>query len=60
MIFIMDRDYVFCEVQTEAIYIILINISPTSMIPGFSHEGDENCALLGNYKVSRGNFFTNV
>lgn len=27
------------------------------MIPGFCHEGDENCALLGYYKVSSGNFF---
>jgi len=56
----MDTDCVFCEVQIDAIYIILINISPTSMISGFCREEDENCALLGYYKMSHGNFFTDV
>jgi hypothetical protein len=52
----MEKDCVFCEVQNEAIYAILIYISPTSMISGFHHEADENCTLLGYYTMSNGNF----
>jgi len=33
----------------------LISVNINCMIPGFHHEGDVNCALLGYYTAHSGN-----